>query len=80
MPTVICALVEFHDKFEKVLPNEIELDQGNIHNGKKGICMLHKIVTIDRRLIFEKLGELQTEVVNDVYKALDVNLGRFRDR
>lgn len=79
LPTVTCAIIEPCHKDEDVFPNEVELEENNIWMDKKGICMLHKTVTVDRRLILSKKGELSEEKIKQIYCALDISLGRFRD-
>lgn len=79
LPTVICAVVEPYKKGEEVFANEVLLKKNETNLGKDGICMLHKILTVDRRSLIAKKGELKKEKLQEIYKALDVNLGRFRD-
>jgi len=79
LPTVTCAIIETHEKTEDVFPNEVELDEHDLWINRKGICMLHKIITVDRRLILSKQGEIPRRKKEEIYKALDINLGRFRD-
>ncbi len=79
LPTVVGASVEPYKKDEKIFVNEILLKSNETGLGKDGICMLHKIITTDRRLLIAKKGELKPEKLQAIYKALDANLGRFRD-
>lgn len=80
LPTVVCASVEPYEKGEEIFPNEVLLLAGETGLGKDGICMLHKILTIDRRYMIAKKGELKPEKLQEIYRALEVNLGRFRDK
>ena len=80
LPTVVCAAIEPYRKGEAVFENEVLLKKDETGLGKNGICMLHKISTLDRRVLISKKGELAKEKLKEVYEALDVNLGRFRDR
>ena len=80
LPNVVCASIEPYEKGEKIFPNEVLLKAGETGLGKDGICMLHKILTIDRRKMVAKKGELKKEKLQEIYKALEVNLGRFRDK
>ncbi len=80
LPTVVCAMVEPYKNGEEIFPNEVILEKKETGLDKDGICMLHKIITIDRRKMIAKKGELSQEKMNEVLEALDVNLGRFRDR
>jgi len=79
LPTVVCAEILPYKKDEPVFANEVLLKNSEIGLGNDGICMLHKIVTLDRRALIAKKGELTPEKLKEVYLALDVNLGRFRD-
>jgi mRNA-degrading endonuclease toxin of MazEF toxin-antitoxin module len=79
LPTIVCVLIEPYKQDEDIFPNEVLLKDTETGLGKDGICMLHKIVTINRHNIFAKKGELILEKMKEVYTALDVNLGRFRD-
>lgn len=80
LPTVVCALLEPYKIGEEIFPNEVLLKSAETGLGRDGICMLHKILTIDRRNMIAKKGELKPERLQEIYQALDVNLGRFRDK
>ena len=41
--------------------------------------MLHRIMTIDRRKMIAKKGEVNKKKLREIYKAVDINFGRFRD-
>lgn len=79
LPTVICALVKPFSKGDEVFANEVILNKNEIGLGADGICMLHKIFTVEREFLVAKKGEIKKETLDKVYKALDINLGRFRD-
>jgi len=79
LPTVTCAIVESHEQTEDVFPNEVALDDHDLWVDRKGICMLHKVITVDRRLMLSRHGEIKEEKKEEIYRALDINLGRFRD-
>lgn len=80
LPTVVCAMVEFCPENEETFPNEIILSEKEMWTNSKGVCMLHKVVTVNRRSMFDKKGELNEKNLKMLYKALDNNLGRFRDK
>ena len=80
LPTVVCASIEPYEKGEEIFPNEVLLKAEETGLGKNGICMLHKILTIDRRNMISKKGELKVEKLQEIYEALEINLGRFRDK
>ncbi|MFH1789691.1 MAG: type II toxin-antitoxin system PemK/MazF family toxin [bacterium] len=79
MPTVVCAVIEPHSVGDEVFANEIFLKKSETGLGKDAICMLHKIVTVDRPFIISQKGRLRDQKLMEIYKSLDVNLGRFRD-
>jgi len=79
LPTIVGASIEPYKKDEKIFPNEVLLKKEETGLGKDGICMLHKIITVDRRVMISKKGELKADKLQEIYKALDINLGRFRD-
>lgn len=80
LPTVVCAGVLPYKNDEEVLPNEVMLDKKTTGLDKDGICMLHKIITVDRRKMIAKKGELNQEKMQEVFQALDIEMGRFRDK
>ncbi len=80
LPTIVCGLVVPYKKDEEVFANEVLLKKDEIGLGTDGICMLHKIITIDRHNLVAKKGELKPERLQKIYQALDINCGRFRDR
>lgn len=77
LPTVICAVIEKNDS--EVFPNEVLLKAKEIGADSDAICMLHKVIMVERVNMFIKCGELSADKLKDVYQALDINLGRFRD-
>lgn len=79
LPTVIGAVIEPYQEGDDVFANEVLLASDESGLGKEGICLAHKIFALDRRLISEKRGHLHPFRLQDIYKALDINLGRFRD-
>jgi mRNA-degrading endonuclease toxin of MazEF toxin-antitoxin module len=80
LPTVICARIEPFKKGEEVFINEVMLKKEESGLGKEGVCMLHRLFTIDRRNILAKKAELPDLTIKSLYKAIDVTLGRFRDK
>lgn len=79
LPTVVCALIKPHKNSEEVFANEVLISKDEIGVGVDGICMLHKIYTVPRELLVAKKGEVKSKTLDLIYKALDINLGRFRD-
>lgn len=80
LPTIVCALVVPSKKDEEVFANEILLKKDEIGMSADGICMLHKIITVNRCDLVAKKGELKHECLQKIYRAMDINCGRFRDR
>jgi len=80
LPTVVCATVLPYKTGEEVFPNEVILDKKTTGLDKDGICMLHKIITVDRRKMIAKKGELNEDKMQEIFQALEINLGRFRDK
>ncbi len=79
LPTIVGASIEPRSAGEEVFANEVLLKGTESGLGQDGICMLHKMVTIDRRLVVAKKAELNQEKLREIYEAMDINLGRFRD-
>lgn len=80
LDTVICAYIEPHSPHSNVYANEVLLHKEETGLGMDGICMLHKVTFLDRRGMIAKKGELNSERMFDIYKAFDINCGRFRDQ
>lgn len=78
LPTVICAHIEVEKNHDDVV-TEVLLKKQETGLAKDGVCVLHHVDTIDRRLMIAKKGELPKEKLQFIYRALDVTLGRFRD-
>ncbi len=79
LPTVVCALVKPYSKKRKVFPNEVLLKSNETGLGIDSLCLLYNIETIDRRMLIAKKGELTKKRLKQLFIALDINLGRFRD-
>jgi len=79
LPSVVCAPVDLEKKRDEVFANEVLLKKEDTNSDVEGICMLHKVVTIQRVNVFKKKGSLSKDKLNEIYFALDINLGRFRD-
>jgi mRNA-degrading endonuclease toxin of MazEF toxin-antitoxin module len=79
LPSVVCAYIEVSKKEDEGLVTEVFLRKAETGLAKDGVCMLHHVETIDRRLMVAKKGELPKEKLKMLYAALDITLGRFRD-
>jgi len=79
LSTIVVSEIIPHQSGERVFSNEALLHGYETGLGQDGICALHKVFTIDRRLMIAKKGELTKERLQEIYHAMDVNCGRFRD-
>lgn len=79
LPTVVCSKIETYKKGQKIFSNEVLITKDESGLGRDGIIKLYKIFTIDRRVMIAKKAELSDKKIKEVYQALDINLGRFRD-
>jgi len=80
LSTVVVAPIEPHRDGQRVFKNEVLLPERETGLGQKGVCMLHKIQLASRTQMIAKKGEVSAVKLQDIYAALDINLGRFRDR
>ncbi len=79
LSTVVVARILPHKAGDRIFKNEVLLKGAETGLGENGICALHKIFSVDRRLMIAKKGELTGEKLQEVFEAMDVNCGRFRD-
>ena len=79
LSTVVCAPIESVKKGEETLINEVMLKSSEAGLDSDGICMPHKVVTISKKICIEKKSNIGKEKVNEIFRALDITLGRFRD-
>lgn len=77
--TIIVVPIEPYKAGQKFFKNEVLLKEKETGFGVAGICMLHKIQPVNRTQMVAKKGELSQQKLQEFYKALDINLGRFRD-
>ncbi len=80
LPTMVCVPIEEYKKGDKILINEVLLKKGETGLGKDGVCFLHKIMIVERVHVIAKKAELNKERVDELLGALDITLGRFRDK
>jgi len=78
LSTIVCANIKPIIKKEESLINEIILRADITGLGEDGLCQLYKIETVNRESIIAKKGEVDNEKLKEVFKKLDVTLGRFR--
>jgi len=79
LETAVVAEILPHKTGERIFKNEVLLKEKETGLGQDGICALHKIKSINRGLMVAKKGELKKEKIQEIYEAMDINCGRFRD-
>ncbi len=79
LSTVLVVPIEQSKKGDRVFKNEVLLEKDLTGFGSVGICMLHRLQMVRREQMIAKKGELEKSKLHELYQALDVNLGRFRD-
>lgn len=79
LSTLLVVPIESYKKGERVFKNEVILEKDHTGFGSIGICMLHRMQMVRREQMIAKKGELEKSKLHELYQALDVNLGRFRD-
>lgn len=80
LSTVLAVPLLPHKDGEPVFKNEILLKNKETNLGKNSVALTHKLYAVDRRHMVAKKGELAADKLNELYLALDVTLGRFRDK
>ena len=80
LQTVVCAIIEKYNKKNTVFANEVLLPKEELGFTNDKVCMLYKIETLDRRGMIMKKCEVSSERLEQIYTALEINCGRFRDK
>ncbi|HAZ28823.1 MAG TPA: hypothetical protein DCY48_03570 [Candidatus Magasanikbacteria bacterium] len=78
--TIVCVGIEPTEDHGRSRITEVVLKKNETGLGKDGLCVLSRIMPIDRRFIVAKKAELHPELFQKLLQALDIVLGRFRDR
>ncbi len=73
-PTVICAAITSQINKAK-LPTHIEVDSCHYSLSKDSVILLEQLRTIDKRRLREKIGFLDSGMMEKVNKGLVVSLG-----
>ena len=73
-PTVIVAAITSQINKAK-LPTHIELDSQTYGLPKDSVVLLEQIRTIDKRRLQERIGNLNSLVMNEVNNAMLISLG-----
>ena len=72
-PTVICAAITSRMNKAK-LPTHIELNAVRYHMVKDSVILLEQLRTIDKVRLKDKIGHLDSEIMEKVGKALRISL------
>ena len=80
LSTVLAVPLEPHRPGEPVFKNEILLKPNETNLGRASLALTHKLQAVDRRHLTAKKGELDPAKLSALYAALDITLGKFRDR
>lgn len=72
-PTVICAAITSQINKAK-LPTHIEINCGMYSLAKDSVILLEQVRTIDKRRLREKIGHLDSEMMQRVNKGLSISL------
>ena len=78
--TVLAVPLVPHKPGDTVFTNELLLKSAETNLGRPSVAHTHKLAAVDRRHMTAKKGELHPEKLVALYAALDITLGRFRDR
>lgn len=72
-PTVICAAIT--SKMNKAkLPTHVEIDSMRCDLVKDSVILLEQLRTIDKKRLKDKVCHLDSEIINQVNKALYISL------
>lgn len=75
-PTIIAAAITSQINKAK-LPTHIELKGEIFGLNKDSVVLLEQIRTLDKRRLKEKIGDLDTQTMEEVNKAILISLGFF---
>ena len=73
-PTVIAAAITSQKEKNK-LPTHIELNASSCGLAKDSVVLLEQVRTLDKRRLKERMGELDSDAMNQVNNALSVSFG-----
>ncbi len=77
--SVLVVPIEPYASKNKVFKNEVVLRAKDTGLGEDGLCPLYEITRLGREQMLSKKGEVSSDLLQALYTALDINLGRFRD-
>lgn len=73
-PTVIATAITSQTNKAK-MPTHIELDANEYGLSKDSVVLAEQIRTIDKRRLKEKIGHLDSSLMNKVNEALEISFG-----
>jgi mRNA interferase MazF len=73
-PTVIAAAIT-SQKDKAKLPTHIEIDAAKSGLAKNSVVLLEQIRTIDKRRLKERMGEVDSGLMNRINSALSISFG-----
>ena len=76
-PTIIAAAITSQINKAK-LPTHIELNADRFGLQKDSVVLLEQIRTIDKMRLKERIGEVPTDLMDKINKALLISLGFFQ--
>ncbi len=79
LSSVLVVPVEPYVNKNKVFKNEVVLKTKDTGLGEEGVCRLYEMTRLGREHLLAKKGEVSRGLLQALYEALDINLGRFRD-
>ena len=74
-PTVIIAAITSRVRTKAKLPTHIELPSNEYGLNKDSVILLEQIRTLDKRRLKERIGELPSETMSKVDRAILISLG-----
>lgn len=77
-PTVIAAAITSQQNKAR-LPTHIEISAKSVGLSKNSVVLLEQIRTLDKRRLKEKMGSLDTELMQQVDDAIAVSFGLKQD-
>jgi len=77
-PTVIVAAITAKIAKAK-LPTHVEVGASQVGLLKDSVVLLEQVRTIDKTRLIQKLGQLETDVMSRVDKALVISLGLYEE-
>ena len=77
-PTVIAAAITSQINKAK-LPTHIEVDARNYGLSKDSVILLEQVRTIDKKRLKEKIGRIDSNLMDKVNEALSISFGLFEE-